>query len=72
MSYECDNDNHDIGCQCPGRTPTVAVSESDFGQLLAVATLYVDAFKDDEMMSLTERLRLQEIEDILDRHGRRY
>jgi hypothetical protein len=18
MSYECDNDNHDIGCQCPG------------------------------------------------------
>jgi hypothetical protein len=21
MAYECDNDNHDIGCQCPGRTP---------------------------------------------------
>jgi hypothetical protein len=21
MSYECDNDNHDIGCKCPGRTP---------------------------------------------------
>lgn len=20
MSYECDNDNHDIGCQCPGYT----------------------------------------------------
>lgn len=18
MTYECDNDNHDIGCQCPG------------------------------------------------------
>lgn len=21
MAYECDNDNHDIGCQCPGITP---------------------------------------------------
>jgi hypothetical protein len=21
VAYECDNDNHDIGCQCPGRTP---------------------------------------------------
>lgn len=53
-------------------TPTVTVPESDFGQLLAVATLYVDAFTNDEMMSLTEKLRLQEVEDILDRHGRRY
>ena len=40
--------------------------------LLAVATLYVDAFTDDEAMTLPERMRLQEIEDILARHGRRY
>lgn len=40
--------------------------------LLAVATLYVEAFSQDETMTLPERLRLQEIEDILDRHGRRY
>ena len=48
------------------------MTEAEIGQLLAVATLYVDAFKDEEMMSLTEKLRLQEIEGILDRHGRRY
>ncbi len=23
MGYECDNDNHDIGCQCPGVPNTV-------------------------------------------------
>jgi len=48
------------------------LTEAEIGQLLAVATLYVDAFTDNETMSLTEKLRLQEIEDILDRHGRRY
>lgn len=50
----------------------VTVPESDFSALLAVATLYVNAFSDDEMMTLPERMRLQEVEDILDRHGRRY
>lgn len=41
--------------------------------LLAVATLYVDAFDDEnEMMTLPERMSLQEVEKILDRHGRRY
>ncbi len=48
------------------------VAEPEIDALLAVATLYVDAFKDDEAMTLPERMRLQEIEDILDRHGRRY
>lgn len=45
---------------------------AEIGHLLAVATLYVDAFKDDETMSLTEKMRLQEIEGIIERHGRRY
>jgi hypothetical protein len=46
------------------------VPEEDLLKLLAVATLYVNAFREDEMMSLTERIRLQEIEDILDRYVR--
>lgn len=33
--------------------------------LLPVARLYVDAFDPDEMMTLPERLRLQEVEDIV-------
>jgi hypothetical protein len=43
---------------------------ADFDQLLAVATLYVDAFEG-EGMSLVELMRLQDIEDIVKRHGRR-
>lgn len=41
------------------------VDRADFDQLLAVAQMYVDAFREDELMSLTERMRLQMIEDIL-------
>jgi hypothetical protein len=51
---------------------TRPLSAEEINALLAVATLYVDSFKDDEAMTLPERMRLQEIEDILDRHGRRY
>ena len=47
-------------------------TEIEFEQLLAVATLYVEAFKEDEMMTLPEKMRLQEIEAILERHGKRY
>lgn len=43
--------------------------DTDVGQLLAVAELYVAAFHDDELMTLPERMRLQEIEDILDRRS---
>jgi hypothetical protein len=48
------------------------ITTAEIDALLAVATLYVDAFKDDDAMTMPERMRLQEIEDILDRHGRRY
>jgi hypothetical protein len=37
----------------------------DMDQLLAIAKLYVDAFSEDELMTLPERMRLQQIEDIL-------
>jgi hypothetical protein len=51
---------------------TYGITEAEIEALLAVATLYVDAFKEDETMTLPERMRLQEIENILDRHGKRY
>jgi hypothetical protein len=34
MDYECDNDNHDIGCQCPGVVPS-RVGDSTDRTLLA-------------------------------------
>jgi hypothetical protein len=56
----------------PAADEQVTIPAADLGQLLAVATLYVDAFSEDEMMTLPEKLRLQEVEGILERHGRRY
>jgi hypothetical protein len=50
----------------------VTVDRVEFEALLAVATLYVNAFSDDEMMTIPEKLRLQEVEAILEKHGRRY
>jgi hypothetical protein len=44
-------------------------TRSDIDQLLTVATLYVNAFSDDELMTLPERMRLQEIESILAKRG---
>ena len=51
---------------------TVTVSRADFEALLAVATLYAAAFAPDETMTLPELMRLQEVEEILERHGKRY
>ena len=45
---------------------------ADLDCLLAVATLYVNAFSEDEMMTLPERMRLQDVEDVIERRGRRY
>ena len=33
MSYECDNDNHDIGCQCPGIPGPTHVDLTGHGQV---------------------------------------
>jgi hypothetical protein len=48
------------------------ITTKEIEALLAVATLYVEAFSEDETMSLPEKLRLQEIEKILEHHGKRY
>ena len=51
---------------------TVPLPRRDLDVLLAVATLYLTAFTDDELMTLPEKLRLQDVEDVVHRHGRRY
>ncbi len=51
---------------------TVTVPREEFDQLLAVATMYVGAFTEDERMTLPEKLRFQEVEAILEKHGKRY
>lgn len=51
---------------------TVAMPRHELDQLLAVATMYVDAFRDDELMTLPQKLALQDMEAILDKYGCRY
>ncbi len=53
-------------------SPTVTVPVSMFEALLAVGTLYVESFRNDEMLTLVGRMRLQEIEDIIAKYGPRY
>ena len=50
----------------------VTLPRHELDLLLAVATMYVNAFEPDEMMSLPAKLMLQDVEAILDRYGRRY
>ena len=51
---------------------TVPLPRRDLDVLLAVATLYVDSFNPDEVMTLPEKLlRLQDVEDVVKRYGRR-
>jgi hypothetical protein len=52
--------------------PPVTVPRYELDLLLAVATIYVDAFGPDEMLTLAGKLLLQDVEAILDRYGRRY
>jgi hypothetical protein len=51
---------------------TVPLPRRDLDVLLAVATLYLASFTPDEMMTLPEKLSLQDVEDVVKRHGRRY
>ena len=55
-----------------GAVANVAVPRCDLDVLLAVATLYIDAFRPDEMMTLPGKLMLQDVEEVVKRHGRRY
>jgi hypothetical protein len=50
----------------------VLLSRRDLDILLAVATLYVDSFNPDEAVTLPQKLVLQDVEDVVQRHGRRY
>ena len=54
------------------RLENVSVPRGDLDCLLAVATLYLTSFTDDEMMTLPEKMRLQDVEDVVHRYGRRY
>jgi hypothetical protein len=54
------------------RLETVPVPRHDLDVLLAVATLYVASFHPGEMMTLPEKLQLQDVEEVVKRHGRRY
>jgi hypothetical protein len=53
------------------RLETVSIPRHDLDVLLSVATLYVASFRPDEMMTLPEKLRLQDVEEVVKRHGRR-
>ena len=55
-----------------GRLESVTLPRYELDHLLAVATMYIDAFEPDELMSLPAKLRLQEVEAIVERYGRRY
>jgi hypothetical protein len=51
---------------------SVALPRRDLDCLLAVATLYLNSFTDDELMTLPEKFRHQDVEEVVKRHGRRY
>lgn len=50
----------------------VTALRNDLGLLLAVATLYIEAFRPDELMTLPGKMALQDAEDVVKRRGRRY
>ena len=54
------------------RLENVPVPRRDLDLLLAVATLYIDSFAPDELMTLPGKLMLQDVEDVVERYGRRY
>ena len=68
------NPQHPIVMQTRVRTDAepVTINRADLDHLLAVATMYVKAFGEDEMMTLPEKFALQEVEAVLVRYGRRY
>ena len=54
------------------QAPDVDQLRADLDVLLAVATLYLDLIPRDERMTLPELFRLQDVEDVVSRHGKRY
>ncbi len=62
----------DTGNPGEAESTHVALERHELDLLLAVATMYVNAFEPDELMSLPAKLMLQDVEAILERYGRRY
>ena len=56
----------------PAETESATLLRYELDCLLAVATMYVNAFAEDELMTLPAKLLLQDVEAILGRYGRRY
>ncbi len=56
----------------PDDRPPVTLSQYHLDLLLAVATIYIEAFADDEMLTLPGKLLLQDVEDIVAVYGKRY
>lgn len=50
----------------------VAIPRYELDYLLAAATVYVEAFEPDEMMTLPGKMALQEVEAVLEKYGKRY
>ena len=46
---------------------TVTIPRAYLISLVAAARIYIDAFADDEKVSITERLALQDVEDAVER-----
>jgi hypothetical protein len=47
----------------------ITVERHELNTLLAVAQLYLDAFTEDEAMSLTEKFAFQDVEDVVAKYG---
>lgn len=56
----------------PDDRPPVTISQYEMDLLLAIATMYLEAFTGDELMTLPGKLLLQDVEDILAVYGKRY
>jgi hypothetical protein len=51
---------------------TVAIDRAELDRLLAVATLYLNSFTDDDTMTIGEKFVHQDIEAVVEKYGRRY
>ena len=53
-------------------TQEIMALRYDLDQLLAVGTMYLEAFSPSELLTLPGKLALQEVEAVIGRRGRRY
>lgn len=58
--------------QPPETDEQVTLPRGELDTLLAVATLYLESFTDDELMTLPEKMTHQDVEAVVAKYGRRY